>query len=336
MVTYGGLLVGRHISNLNAPLSPQEQRILEQKRAEKLASKEKKRLEKELKKIKDKADYIAAPSSYGPFIKVQKVKVKYNGDEATAMIEKELATDIKAKQRVILYDKKNKDTAMPLGGVVQSNNSKDGKRKVVIALPDGTNTDYLSDTVGVITLQTINSQRFPLSALKENKEGDSIIWLARQTHAQNGKIQFKMEAHRIEKADKNGQFFTPKERTVGPYDLVVTNPDKFIRADNNYDLFVTKLDTPTLNPIDQAKVDFDVYVFETRQAQLIQAAEDCANGRPKDGSTTLVDGSTSVIKTCGANPNQNDVMFNVFQSLKETNSRPGSGACSQTASSCGQ
>jgi len=324
--------MGRHISNLNEPLTLEEQKAVEKKRAEKLALKEQKRLERELEKIKDKADYVATPSSYGPFIKVQKIDVQYDGDEAIAMVEKDIATDINEKQRVVLYDKEDKNVAMPLGGVVKYINNENGKRKVVITLPEGTNTEFLSRTVGVITLQTISSQRFPLSALMKNKEGKSIIWIARQDEND----QYQMEAHRIEKADENGVFFTPKERTVGPYDLVINNPDKFIRADKSYDLFITEMDTPTLNPIDQAKVDFDVYIFETRQAQLIQAAEDCANGRPKDGVTTIADGSTSSTSACGATPSEDDIMFQIFQSLTTPNSGSGTGACGQATEACGQ
>lgn len=329
--------MGRHISNLNAPLTAEEQRVVEQKRAEKEAIKEQKRLERELKKIKDKADYVAAPSSYGPFIKVQKINVQYDIDEATALADKNIAKDIRQKQRVVLYDKENKNIAMPLGGVVKYTNNENGKRKVVITLPEGTNTEYLSDTVGVITLQTINSQRFPLSSLTKNKEGESIIWIARQ----NENNQYQMHAHKIEKADENGVFFIPKERSVGPYDLVINNPDKFISADKNYDLFITEMDTPTLNPIDQAKVDFDVYIFETRQAQLIQNAQDCANGRPKDGVATMADGSTSSTGSCGSTtPSEDDIMFQIFQSLTTPNSGSGSstgtGACGQAASACGQ
>lgn len=322
---------------MNQPLTLEEQKATEQKRVEKLEAKEQKRLDRELKKIKNKADYVAVPSSYGPFIKVQKINVTFGNDQATALIEKNLAKDITAKQSVILYDKEDKNMAMPLGGVVKYTNNENGKSKIIIDLPRGTNTEFLSDIVGVITLQTINSQRLPLSALTKNKDNESIVWLARQ----NDDKKFKIEHHKIDKAQDNGKFFTPKQHTIGPYDLIITNPDKFIRTDQDYQVFVTKMDTPTLNPIDQARVDFDVYLFESRQAQLIQSAEDCANGRPKDGLTSLPDGSTSTASACGATTNENDIMFQIFQSLTTPNNGTegngvNQGACGQVSASCGQ
>lgn len=306
-----GLLAGRHISNITQPKSAEKIAQLEEERALKEQERKEKRLEKELTKQKDKADYIAAPSSYGPFIKTQKIDVVYGDDNATALIEKDQAQNIKIKQDVILYDTEN--NVMPLGGIVHHINNEDGKRKITIQLPKGTNTKFLANKVGVITKETIVSQRIPLSALTKNEEGENIVWLASPT--ENKKV--KLQSKRVEISDQNETFFLPVNNDIGPYVLIINNPDKFIRREKEYALYTTQIIEPVLNPIDQARIDFDTYIFEARQAELHQIAEDCVNGirRPQTGDTSLPDGTTGGGAACGATRDENDIMFEIFKSL---------------------
>lgn len=330
LVVGTGLLAGRHISNLTKPLSDEEKQLIAEKRADEERQKENIRLEKELQKQKDRADYIAALSSFGPIIKIQPIDVRFEDAKALALLDNQETTGLQVGQPVVLYDDEN--YALPLGGMIQSFNQNEGKRKVVIKLPEGTNTEYLSPHVGVILQETVASQRIPLSAIAQNKNGENFIWLA--TVNNDGKYVLSQKPININIYDE--EFFEATQNDIEAAQLIIINPDKYIRADKEYNLFVSELNAPLHNPTKQALIDYELYRLEQDQLVMTQRAEDCFNGveEPQQGSITLADGSTenSTLTSCNAGAGTDDVMLRVFQSL--TTPQNSGSACGTSA--CGQ
>ncbi len=270
--------------------------------------------------------YQGALPSIGPLVTVQKIKVSYDGDTAIATLQQKDLDTITIGQKVVLYD--DEKTTMPLGGKINRFTSENNQIKAFIELPEGTNTEFLSNIVGVITQELRAIQRLPLDILQTDKEGGKFIWIAQ---LDNAVALYKLIKHPITIGAHNGIYFEPQALHHAPEGLIIINPDNKINPDTHYMVTPAKIDAPLHNPIHQAWIDFELYRLEVQQARLIKQAEDCVNGVEREPITG--DSSSGSSNSCGGNTDPNDIMFQVFQSLTQPADAGGGNAC---GSSCGQ
>jgi hypothetical protein len=262
------------------------------------------------------SDYLAATPHYGPLIRTQEINVTFNGDQAIGTIYANDAKDITKNQNVILYDKQG--YTLPLGGKVIDIFEEEGRKRITIQLPQGTNSDLLLNDLDIITLETVASKRLPHSAyLEENSEdgtNKTYIWIAKpatnnQTYTLN-KLEIGIGLTVLD-------YFEEAGYKIRSSDLVILNPNRDIKENTPYDLEVIELTLPLHNPIKQAWVDFEINRLNKQQTELIERAENCGKDKnPVTGDYTPVLGATSTPSSdsCGSSFDGTDP-FAIFNSL---------------------
>lgn len=280
------------------------------------------------------ADYIATPPTFGPIIRTQSIEVGFQSDQATGFLTTEKSKKIAAKQDVILFDKE--DYVLPLGGKVTGiENSEDSQQKIIIALPEGTNTQFLSNTLDIIILETAASKRLPLSAIQQDENKNTFVWVA-HSDDENATTINKAQRLYIGVGISDTEYFEEDGHKIESFTPVIINPDNKIKPDKNYNIVATEIEGPLHNPIRQAWVDYEVARLETQQEDLQRIADECASGKKRlvatSGATTLADG-TQTGGGCGQASNAPLDPIDIFNSL--INNIDGQSGCSSNAK-CGQ
>lgn len=276
---------------------------------------------------KKEHQYIGVFPSTGPLTIIKNLSVLYEGDFAIANIEQTDLNDIKIGKKVVLYD--DESVAMPLGGTVHHFTTQNEQLNVFIKLPEGTNTEFLANIVGVITTETNASQRLPLSAIQTDQNDRTFIWVATQTSSTD---LYTLKKKDITIGIQDDRFFEPRGFHQIPDGLTIINPDKKINTETPYDVLEEKLNAPLHNPIKQAWIDYELYRLEHQQIELKEIAEKCAQGtqEPQSGNTNI-----SSASSCGTSANHHDPLFQAFQSLTQPDhDHSHEGSCG--SNSCGQ
>lgn len=287
------------------------------------------------------ADYLAAVPSFGPLIKTQEITVTYQGDTATGTLTDDQAAPIQRGQAVILYDKEG--FTLPLGGKVERIQPLEGITQgynIHITLPEGTQTQYLLTEPDIIIQETTASKRLPLTAIQTDEDGISYIWIASPKSKDSDKKTTKMGIRRqnIKAGLSDTLYFEEAGHIIEAFDFVLLNPDSKIRANREYNIFMTDINAPLHNPIRQAWIDYELYKLEKQQAELTQIAEDCRNGKgsprtAQQGDVTLPDGSTTPSAGSCGNTSGGTDPFTIFNAIINGNA---SGASACGTASCGQ
>jgi hypothetical protein len=260
--------------------------------------------------------YLVATPHYGPLTQTQEIRVAFDQDQAVGTLSNETAQNIKQNQKVILYDKEG--YILPLGGKVESILTNNGKKRITIKLPLGTNTALLATDLDIITLETIASKRLPRSAYIQDNANDktsTYVWIAKlSTKNKDSANIYTLEKLEIDLGLTVLDYFEESGYKIHSSDLVVLNPDSKIKENIPYSLKVTKLNLPLHNPIKQAWVDFEINRLNKQQAELTERAENC--GKAATGNITATSGANSLpqSESCGTDFDGTDP-FAIFNSL---------------------
>lgn len=315
IVCVAGYFTGKHLSDLNT-------------------SNDKNSFEAQ----KDAADYMAAVPSSGPIINTTDMDVTYKSGHAYGYLNEQNVGATKIGQDVILYDKEG--IILPLGGIIESIELQNDQYKVTISLPEDTDTSLLMPFVSILTQVLQVGQRVPHSAVLTDDNGKTYIWVATPSRLEplNNEDKFKLVRQYVEKgaADPN---YVDVNAELGFGDLVVMDPDKKIKEDKIYKIFNVVLDAPSQNPIRQAYVDYEGYLFGEWMEELEQIYQDCLSGKTAKleadsnlvGKSTLPDGTTTI--NCPTNAeNRPATKEEILQMLLSGNNA--AGGCGSSA--CGQ
>ncbi len=293
-------------------------------------------IEQENREAFERADYIAAPPTFGPIIKTIPLDVEFQKNQAVGFLSLESFSQIKHRQDVILFDKEA--YVLPLGGEIigiEPNDDTD-QQKITIQLPEETNTEFLASTVEIITLETLASKRISLEALQQDTNKKDFVWIA-YNEEENATAFNKVRRLYIEIGQSDRDYFEENGHKIESFDPIIINPDDKIKSDKKYDIFATEIAGPMHNPIRQALIDYEVFRLEAQQEELQKIADDCANGKKalilKPGALTLSDG-TQTGSGCGQASNAPTDPMAIFKALTSGNDSSGSGCASSTA--CGQ
>lgn len=265
---------------------------------------------------KSKAYEIARPH-YGPLVELQEVELTYIANIANAFLPLNIAEKISTYQKVVLYDKEN--TALPLGGEVLKITEVEGKAKVVILLPRGTKTEYLSNKANIIIRDNIGVGRLPLSAL-QHEDGQHFIWRTLGKNLKNTeetKITTSFEKVMIAPPLKNNAYFVEQENKINPADFIVLTPDKDITENKDYDVTIVDFKAPLHNPIKQAWIDLEIQKLKDQRAEMKEAIANCQAGtvdNPQGGETSNAGGGGKPVSSCGSSFDTTDP-FVIFQNL---------------------
>ena len=239
--------------------------------------------------------YVAAIPQYGPLIHIQEITVSYEKDTATGTLKNDLASKIMAPQDVILYDKDH--FVLPLGGKVKEVKQEDNSSIVTITLPQETNTDLLSSTVGIITLETSASKRLPLSALQTDENNAFYVWMMEQ---KEDSVKSNVRRQYINVGMQDDKYFEEAGQEIGSFDLVLINPDKKVKSNKRYKIEQVIFEAPLNNPIKEAWTNFEVTRLEQQQVDLLQAAEDCRNGKLNTAQQDTSGEDTAAASSCNS------------------------------------
>ena len=299
-------------------------------------------------------EYLAAPVHSGPLIQVMDITVSYTAtNTAQAITTKKHADQIQIKQDVILYDKDG--YILPLGGQVNAISpipNDDNNATITITLPDGTNTDLLSTTQGIITTETLPVRRLPFTALQYDEQGKSYIWRIALETLENGTPDTDTHTNAthektlkrfyldITTAQKGDSYFTAPYK-INTHDLIILNPKNNTRSGKVYKVAAVDMNAPITNPIKEAWNQYQNYVQAQNKKAHDIALYNCQNGIPtvQEGDISTAQGPQNVANTqngtnggnnggaCGGGLSLNDPAA-IFRQL----TAPTTGSCNN---SCG-
>lgn len=273
-----GLLAGKFVADQQRPLTPEELAIeqarLEEKQQQKLQKQREKEEARKLAKLKSKAEYQVAKPDFGPLMHVAEITVEYpdnQADTAIGFLDEEAAQSVKKNQDVILYDQQ--DYVLPLGGEVSDIEVTDDEYKITISLPEGTNTEYLSKDLEILTFKTIASKRLPHSAIQNDSNGETYVWVA-YPDTEN-KTANKIRRLPITVGLTDPYYFEERAHKIEAHDYIVINPDKTLKSDKSYNFDFIELDAPLHSPIKQAWIDYEIYKYNANQADAAIRVAKC-------------------------------------------------------------
>lgn len=286
------------------------------------ASSETKEQENKQQKALKKVDYVFSSSSQGSLIQKQSIVVEYHqNDEASALISNKFLDKIRINQNVILYDKAK--TTMPLGGKIKSITPHDDELEIVITLPKGTKTEYLSNETDIITLEARSSLRFPLSALQKDKNGNHYAWSVEGTEK---KGKFKTNKIWID-TPLIGENHFVSGHPIGIKTPLVLNPDRKIKHQKIYKMVEVEYKASPYNPIKQAYYDYQIQKRQRDSRAAKKSLADCRANALKNKASTAV---TAPSNSCGGSaPNGKTDPMDIFNSIlsRQPGSTQSSGSC---------
>lgn len=226
--------------------------------------------------IVKKADYLISYPSQGSVIQKHPITMTYHqNDEASSLIPQELSDKIQISQDVILYDKDQ--NTMPLGGRIKSKTTtKTGQAEIIIKLPEGTKTKYLSNEGNVITLEARASFRFPLITLQQESPDNYYVWSVIKT-AREGK--FKVSKLRLNHILIGDDHFS--SANISKQTLIVLEPDNKIQDNKIYKMAQVQYSAPTDNPISEAKQAYRLSKTIISYNEAKQRIANCRNSAKK-------------------------------------------------------
>ncbi len=271
--------------------------------------------------------YLFSRPSNGPLTKTKKITLNYHENNlASANIPADHENKLRAKQNVILFDKAK--TVMPLGGEVKTIEPKDDLIEIGIQLPAGTKTELLSNEAEIITSEIIASQRYPLTALQRDKNGNTFVWVAEKT---NNKNKYKAIKTWVDKPTIGRNHFIAG-KPINAYSLVILKPDKKIKDKKIYGMTQVKFKAPLKSPIKQAYYDYRTYSHDKFMEEQAKKLKKCREQKTPEAPSGDATGSCST-NSANAKPTSPE---EIFQSILNRQPRGSSGSCGGSTASCGK